>query len=421
MLFLYCLTDPHLYDSKDKALKQDKIDDVKLYDKNNEKSYLDTEKVSHIQSTFQSSKSTVSTSASLNAEATSGNISHQLPSLSKIYSCRVCLKRFDVQSKLKFHRIKKHNNSDKSPKKHANSIDKDSKQEQSKQKDIENNSHKELHEDEIKDPKMKDKEETNENFNTNATKTCDEQPKMKETDVITEKITDLEANKNETIVKDQSVVDDHNKSTINPNIEDENNFSRQNKSHNIEGNMIIEKLDLNTNKSMPDSTDFDDNQDHEPLIIDETDYATNNEELDKPSFNLNTDSILQNSDLQSNETTEQSVDETFSNEQQEKDMEHNENDTSKEEFKMPDNFDLPEDYFISIKRNRNSHPPNSEFSTKAIQPSAMERDRTTSNPAPNNDKTIKQSNVIWKERSQLVPLVSRTSYPLKETFGPVSI
>ena len=402
--------------------KQEKIDDTNLNDDKNEN--LDTEKAHHIQSTFQASNSRLSTSASSDTEATSAIVNHQLPSSSKIYSCEVCLKKFDVQSKLRFHHIKKHNNTKKSLKLHAISTDKDTEKEASKPKNVENEMSFEVDKDVTHNQKIKDAEEKDATMITMVTENNDQKPNTKGTDIISTKSSPLEANKEKIFKADRSDGDEEKKNIMEPKFDDENHFSHINKPQKEkEEDDTIEEDNLNRNDSIPDNIDFDDNQDNKPLIIDEEHYATTSEDLEKTTCTPNTDSILENSDFQSNTSREQSVDDSGFKEFEDTNLEPQEEDISKEEFKMPDNFDLPEDYFISIKRNTNSHQHNSELSSKAIQPSLMERDRNTTHLAPNHDKTSKQTNRMndGKERTKLVPLVSRSIYHSAKPFDRVSL
>ena len=161
--------------------KQEKIDDTNLNDDKNEN--LDAEKAHHIQSTFQASNSRLSTSASSDTEATSAIVNHQLPSSSKIYSCEVCLKKFDVQSKLRFHHIKKHNNTKKSLKLHAISTDKDTEKEASKPKNVENEMSFEVDKDVTHNQKIKDAKEKDATIITMVTENNDQKPNIKRTDI----------------------------------------------------------------------------------------------------------------------------------------------------------------------------------------------------------------------------------------------
>ena len=402
--------------------KQETIDDTNLNNEKNEN--LDTEKVHQIQSTFQASNSRLSTSASSDTEVTSAIVNHQLHSSSKIYSCEVCLKKFDVQSKLRFHYIKKHNNTNKSSKPHATPTDKDTEKEASKPKNVEDEMSFEVDKDLTHNQKMKDEEEKDKTVISKVTVTCDQKPNIKETDMISTKSSILEATKEKTIETDLSHGDQEKKNMMKLKSDDEHHFSQINDSKKEKDeNETIEKDGLNANSSIPDNIEFDDNQDHKPLVIDEEHYATTSGELEKTMCTINTDSVLENSDFQSNTTREQSVDDSGFKESEDTNLEFQGEDMSKEEFKMPDNFDLPEDYFISIKRNITSHQQNPEFSSKTILPSPLQKDRISSHLAPNHDKIYKQSNKLndGKGQSKLVPLVSRSIYPSAKYFDRVSI
>ena len=411
----------NLHENKEESVnKQETIDNSNL--KNEQNETLDTEKAHHIQSTFQASNSRMSTSASSDTEVTSAIVNHQLPPLSKVYSCEVCLKKFDVQSKLRFHNIKKHNNTNKSSKPHATSTDKDTEREASKPKNVENEMSFEVDKDVTYNQKIKDEEEKDETVITKITYNCDQKPNVKETDMISAKNLILEPSKEKIFKTDVSDGDEEKKNMIEPKSDDDNHFSQVNDPQKKDENETINKDGLNVNNSIPDDIEFDDNQDHKPLIIDEEHYATTSKDLEKTSCTLNTDSILENSDFQSNTTREQSVDDSGFVEPEDTNLELQGEDISKEEFKMPDNFDLPEDYFISIKRSTTSHQQNSELSSKTL-PSLMEGDRISSHPAANHDKTTKHRNKMnnRKEQSKLVPLVSRSIYPSAKPFDRVSI
>ena len=201
--------------------------------------------------------------------------------------------------------MKKHNNTNKTFKYNKTSADEDTEQEESKPKNIENESSKDTEIHDKKDQNIKDKEDTTEKTNCENNATLNDKPKIEEKEIITKHRSNLVIEKKHNIDIDESNLDTHERHTASLSIEDENHLSKQTDSAEAVETVILKIDNLNTNASVSDSEELDDNQADEPLIIDE--HVNDNAKNDEATGTQKTDGILEDSGLQLDETMEQVI------------------------------------------------------------------------------------------------------------------
>ena len=299
------------------------------------------------------------------------------------------------------------------------SADEDPEQEESKPKNVENESSEDTEIHTKKDQNIKDEEDTTEKTNSEKKATFNDKPKIEEKEVITKQRSNLDVEKKHNIGIDESNLDTNERHTASLSFDDENHLSKPKDSAEAVETVILKTDILNTNESVSDSTELDDNQADEPLIIDEN-VNDDNAKNDEPTITQKTDGILEDSGLQLDETMEKSENNALTGALDNTNIGPLEKNMDKEEFKMPDNFDLPEDYFISIKPNRSSRLPSVEASSKAITPSFIENDKKNSHLVSDFDKNAKDHDMQEKEQSKIATKVSRNLFSSPESLDHVS-
>ena len=185
----------------------------------------------------------------------------------------------------------------------------------------------------------------------------------------------------------------------------------------------VTKEDFGTNEVMSKSRELDDNQSLENKIIDEplSEPTSNNHKEDTTQIIPDTVRSREDNDLESYEMPQQSENEAFATQPEELNTEHEEENADKEEFKMPDNFDLPEDYFISMKRNRISHPSSTKTSLKRTHSSLTRKNEAASSLVREHDTVIKEAAVHGNDQIKSVSFLPRDSFSSAKRLHLVSI
>ena len=319
----------------------------------------------------------------LSSKSDTIHMSH--PTSSKSFSCNKCNKKFDVPSKLRFHRLKKHNKrvdeengiknfteGDKVPSKEKK-IRLDFDTEESFPKD------KERHQKKI--DKMKDQEESPKISEGSVGITCNDKPKL----------TDEGNMEEHTSAKPSTELQEEHKENLNDKFNEHNtNMPKDmNKSSILQVDPL--KVSEDPNETLAKKAD-----EGEGLILNYTENVKikiEGEELPKSSSNgqyvhhedqenyekkIKKEAIpLQLDEKQQDLGGKDAFDSTY----QRNLLTENEcND--KEEFRMPDNFDLPDEFLFSIKHNSREIVSNADTQTNTDRSSGVTSDDASLHSSP---------------------------------------
>lgn len=337
------------------------------------------------------------------------------PPSSKTYSCNICNKKFDVQSKLRFHHMKKHNMKNETEYDKSNYVDDDkiTSRQHGRETDLSNahSSPKCNERHQKKRDKMKDQQEIERTSQEKVEKPCNVGPKTAKKGVIVElneskPSIELEHQGDEqvkdkvyaTIIPKPKNMDKNSKMEVSipndsPNLAEDPKETRNKASEETKDSILnsTEDVEVKTEEAADANSIHNCEDNHHDEL--------RNAEEDGIKQDISLESCEENQEL-GHENVVESLEKTsgFSKEES----------NDEEEFKMPDNFDLPDEFLFSIKHSSRTTVPNVEPTSKAVRCSGVSTCDSSSRLSPEH-KLVTEGKMAKLDVQSNEQRISKTS------------